>query len=52
MSGEELTAHVTEVVRSGGRDRFILASAGGVPPEMTLENFNRYRELVHRLRRG
>ena len=52
MSGEELTAHVTEVVRTGGRDRFILASAGGVPPEMTLENLNRYRELVHRLRRG
>jgi hypothetical protein len=51
MSESELTEHVTRVVRTGGRERFILSSAGGVPPEMPLGRLNHYRSLIRRLRR-
>jgi uroporphyrinogen-III decarboxylase len=51
MTKEQLTEHVTGVVKAGGRERFILAGAGGVPPEMPLECLNHYRGLIHRLRR-
>jgi uroporphyrinogen-III decarboxylase len=51
MSEPQLTEHVSSVVRTGGRERFILSSAGGVPPEMPLGCLNHYRELVRRLRR-
>ena len=51
MTEEQLTEHVTGVVRTGGRERFILSSAGGVPPEMPIGRFNHYRGLIHRLRR-
>lgn len=52
MSKEQLTQHISEVVRTGGSERFILSSAGGVPPEMTVENFNYYRSFIHRIRKG
>jgi uroporphyrinogen-III decarboxylase len=52
MSPRELEEHIAHAVSVGGRDRFILSSAGGVPPEMPLETFNRYRSLVHKARRG
>ncbi len=51
MSEGQLTEHVTGVVAAGGRERFILSSAGGVPPEMPLGRFNQYRDLIRRLRR-
>jgi len=51
MSPEQLTEHLTGVVRSGGRERFILSGAGGVPPEMPVDCFNHYRALIHHLRR-
>ena len=51
LTEEQLTEHVTRVVRTGGRERFILSSAGGVPPEMPIGCFNHYRDLIRRLRR-
>lgn len=50
MNKEELEKHIRDVVRAGGQRRFILSGAGGVPPEMSLENFNHYRELIKRAR--
>ncbi|MDD3699688.1 MAG: uroporphyrinogen decarboxylase family protein [Atribacterota bacterium] len=52
MNKEELKEHIGEVVKIGGDRRFILSGAGGVPPEMTLENFNHYRELIYKARRS
>jgi len=52
MKKEELWQHIREVVAIGGSERFILSGAGGVPPEMSLENFNAYREYIYRVRRG
>ncbi len=52
MKKEELRQHIREVVAIGGSERFILSGAGGVPPEMSLENFNAYRGYIYRVRRG
>ncbi len=52
MNQIELKNHIKEIVNICGRTRFILSSAGGVPPEMTLENFNVYRDIIHKIRRG
>jgi len=52
MTPGELEAHIKETVKIGGERRFILSGAGGVPPEMSLENFNCYRELIQKARRG
>ncbi len=52
MNKEELKEHIGEAVKIGGDRRFILSGAGGVPPEMTLENFNHYRELIYKARRS
>ncbi len=51
MSPQELEEHVSRTVSLGGREGFILSSAGGVAPEMPLETLNRYRAAVHRARR-
>lgn len=51
MNQEELEQHVSYVASAGGRERFILSSAGGIPPEMSLANLNRYLAAVHRTRR-
>ncbi|MGC8777920.1 MAG: uroporphyrinogen decarboxylase family protein [Candidatus Caldatribacteriaceae bacterium] len=52
MTPEELERHIQEVVHVGGERRFILSGAGGVPPEMSLANFNFYRQCIARARRG
>ncbi|MEN3187068.1 MAG: uroporphyrinogen decarboxylase family protein [Atribacterota bacterium] len=52
MAPEELATHVWEVVTTGGDRRFILSGAGGVPPEMSLANFNLYRSYIEQARRG
>jgi len=52
MSPEQLEEHISGVVRTGGYERFILSNAGGVPPEMSVANFNHYRTVIHRMRRG
>jgi len=52
MNREELLKHIQEIVALGGEKRFILSGAGGVPPEMSLENFNTYRDFIYRARRG
>jgi len=52
MKKEDLLKHIQDIVTIGGEDRFILSGAGGVPPEMSLENFNAYRDFIHRARRG
>lgn len=51
MNQRDLQEHVSRVASIGGRDRFILSSAGGVPPEMSLKNLNLYIAAVHRVRR-
>jgi len=43
---------VKQIAQIGGGERFILSSAGGVPPEMSLESFNTYRNIVQGVRRG
>ena len=52
MKKEDLLKHIQDIVTIGGEERFILSGAGGVPPEMSLENFNAYRDYIHRARRG
>ncbi|MFW6180206.1 MAG: uroporphyrinogen decarboxylase family protein, partial [Spirochaetota bacterium] len=52
MGPQRLGEHVREVADTGGPDGFILSGAGGVPPEMSLGDFNYYREVVRRARRG
>jgi len=52
MKKEELQNHIQEVVSIGRNERFILSGAGGVPPEMSLQNFNAYREYIYQARRG
>jgi uroporphyrinogen-III decarboxylase len=51
MKPTEIEKHVKEIAQIGGGNRFILSSAGGVPPEMSLESFNAYRSIVQRVRR-
>jgi uroporphyrinogen-III decarboxylase len=50
MTKNDLYKHITEVVKTLGSEGFILRSAGGVPPEMSLENFNYYREIIEKIR--
>ena len=52
MKPAEIEHHVREIARIGGSERFILSSAGGVPPEMPLESFNTYRSIIQMVRRG
>ena len=52
MKKMELFEHIKEIVNIGGNERFILSGAGGVPPEMSLTNFNAYRDFIYRARRG
>ena len=52
MKKEDLLKHIQDIVTIGGEERFILSGAGGVPPEMSLENFNAYRDFIYRARRG
>jgi uroporphyrinogen-III decarboxylase len=51
MTPEELKEHVGSVAAIGGNERFILSGAGGVPPEMSLRDFNHYRKVVYEARR-
>ncbi|MEM3129514.1 MAG: uroporphyrinogen decarboxylase family protein [Nitrososphaerota archaeon] len=51
MSIEEIEKHVLEIAKIGSKKGFILMSAGGVPPEMSLEKFNHYRYIIEKARR-
>ncbi|NMB10885.1 MAG: hypothetical protein GX977_01220 [Firmicutes bacterium] len=50
MSADELKSHLHDVVRKGGSRSFILSTAGGVPPEMSLANLNLFNREVRRIR--
>jgi uroporphyrinogen-III decarboxylase len=52
MSRSQLSDHLQTVADIGGTDRFILSGAGGVPPEMSVGDFNFYRDAVRRVRNG
>jgi uroporphyrinogen-III decarboxylase len=51
MSIPRLEEHISEVAAAGGKSRFILSGAGGVPPEMSVQKFNHYRAFIHKIRR-
>jgi uroporphyrinogen-III decarboxylase len=51
MTKNDLYKHITELVKTLGNEGFILRSAGGIPPEMTLENFNYYRDVIEKIRK-
>jgi uroporphyrinogen-III decarboxylase len=51
MTKNDLYKHITQVVKTLGNEGFILRSAGGIPPEMSLENFNYYRYIIEKIRR-
>ncbi len=51
MSIKEIEKHVLEIAKIGGKKSFILMSAGGVPPEMSLEKFNHYRYIIEKARK-
>jgi uroporphyrinogen decarboxylase len=51
MSKDEIREHVQDVFRCAGPRGFIAMSSGGVPPEMSLENFNYYIYMVEKARR-
>jgi len=51
MSKEEIREHVLSVFSCAGPRGFIAMSSGGVPPEMSLENFNYYSYVVEKARR-
>jgi uroporphyrinogen decarboxylase len=51
MSKKEIREHVLNVFKCAGPNGFIAMSSGGVPPEMSLENFNYYRHVLEKARR-
>ena len=51
MSKAELREHVLNVFSNAGPRGYIAMSSGGVPAEMSLENFNYYNHLVEKTRR-
>lgn len=51
MSKNEIKEHIFNVFKCAGPNGFIAMCSGGVPPEMSLENFNYYRYIVEKARK-
>jgi len=51
MTAHQIDQHVQQVVRDGGPYGLILNCGGGIPPEMSLENFMHYSAAVEKYRR-
>jgi len=51
MTAQQIDQHVQQVVRDGGPYGLILNCGGGIPPEMSLENFMHYSAAVEKYRR-
>jgi len=51
MTKEEIKTHIFTLFKNAGPRRFIAMPAGGIPAEMSLENFNFFNQVLERARR-
>jgi len=50
MTPDEIDHHIEQIVKTAGPDGLILNCAGGIPPEMSLENYTHYAAAIERFR--
>jgi uroporphyrinogen-III decarboxylase len=50
MTPQEITEHLKQVVEDAGPDGLILNCAGGIPPEMPLDNFMHFSDSLDKVR--
>lgn len=51
MTPKEIDEHIETLVKTVGPNGFILECGGGIPAEMTLENFMHYSDAIEKTRR-